>query len=317
MSTQPSVWLALGSLVACGGTASSPTPATVSQQPVQPPPAPIAGDPVDDRTVIDAATPRELIEAMGSDRIVRLTAAEYRLDQLWSEGVGNMAQHGSGYRPPVPPPGTDVVSWSDPYDGWELLIHNVQNLTIVGAHDPPPQILTSPRGSWVLAFSEVSDVDLSNLTIGHTEGGYCLGGVVALREASRVRIDRCDLFGSGTVGVEVTHSQDVTVEHSKIRDCSYQIASVHGSRNVRFVETEFVNNKEFNLVEVDASSAVTIVDSAFRGNRATSSHYPFFQVAEGGSLTVSDTIFEGNEAVVFEDGPLKLERVSYSNNNFP
>ena len=142
------------------------------------------------------------------------------------------------------------------------------------------------------------------------------GGVVAFRESEYVVVADCDLYGSGTVGVGISDSRRITIERSKIHDCTYQIASVHGSTDVRFDEMEFANNREFNLVEVDASSAVTIANSAFRDNLATSEHYPFLHAEEGGSLVVRDTTFEANRAVVFKAGPVRLERVSYVNNRF-
>ena len=177
MKKKPQRCLGLILLIACGGPTSE-APSDVMQplpsEPIETPES-LPVEAVDDRPVIDVTTPHEFIEALGSDRILRLTAAEYRLDALWSDAVGNVARHASGYRPSVSPPTTGVVSWSDPYDGWELLIHHVQRLSIVGAHDPPPRILTSPRGSWVLSFANASGLELSNLTIGHTNGGYCLG----------------------------------------------------------------------------------------------------------------------------------------------
>lgn len=101
---------------------------------------------------------------------------------------------------------------------YELQIDGIDNLTIIanGA-----QIVTEPRCAEVLSFINCDNLTLSGLTIGHTEAAdACEGGVVKLDHCDNVKIDKCSLYGCGTIGVSAYSCNAVTLDDSDIYHCS-------------------------------------------------------------------------------------------------
>jgi hypothetical protein len=81
-------------------------------------------------------------------------------------------------------------------------------------------ITTSNPSCVVLAFRECSDIEISNLKIGHQVVGGCEAGVVALNRCKDVSINKCGLNGCGTEGLVVYYSEGVNVYNTKIYHCS-------------------------------------------------------------------------------------------------
>ena len=85
------------------------------------------------------------------------------------------------------------------YDGHMLIINKVKNLTIKG--EDGAAILVSPRYAYPLSFLKCNGIKLINFTAGHTDEGYCTGGVLEFKQCEDIEIDRCDLFGCGIEGI--------------------------------------------------------------------------------------------------------------------
>ena len=66
------------------------------------------------------------------------------------------------------------------YDGVEVVIKNADDLTIMGDAESLAQteIVVEPRYAAVLTFFNCCDLNLSFLTMGHTETGACSGNVL-------------------------------------------------------------------------------------------------------------------------------------------
>jgi len=82
-----------------------------------------------------------------------------------------------------------------------LVIMDAENLILRGEDPAETRILTDPRYVNVLRFIDCEAPGLEALTVGHTEGAYCSGGVLRFDRCDRVTIGNCGLFGCGTVGV--------------------------------------------------------------------------------------------------------------------
>ncbi len=114
--------------------------------------------------------------------------------------------------------------WAQTYDGPELYITEVSNLTIRGnGEDHNANIISSvPRYSNVLNFFNCSRLMVKGLTVGHTEEeGYCTGGVLFFVNCQDILVEDCGLFGCGTVGVRAEYSKDIQIINNDIYDCSY------------------------------------------------------------------------------------------------
>ncbi len=103
-----------------------------------------------------------------------------------------------------PPPNDEgYFSWSREFDGASTLIQNVDNLAIVGEGDEPPSMLAEPRYVFVLMFENCRGVTLENLSLAHTDGGYCTCGVFGLYYCEEESVNGCLLYGCGTEGLTV------------------------------------------------------------------------------------------------------------------
>lgn len=170
----------------------------------------------------------------------------------------------------------EQLGYYDNFDGNQLVVAGLTNLTIEGEGEVlnGPSIIVTPRYAYVLYFLCCENVNLINLTLGHTEEGYCEGGVVMLDHCSEVRISGCDMYGCGTEGIGASASQMIQCFNSYIRDCSYQIMTLTRCSDVKFSNCEFFRNKEFSLVNISGSSEVQFIKCKFYDNRG-----PLFSIA--------------------------------------
>lgn len=131
--------------------------------------------------------------------------------------------------------GGDWYYWEKCYDGFELLLTNLENFSIVGRGKDISTIATSPRYANVLNFLNCKGVGLSGFTVGHTEEpGMCSGGVLKLVSSDDILIQDCGIFGCGTIGIDAGNCRNINVLDTEIYDCSTAGFVMVGCRNVVF-----------------------------------------------------------------------------------
>lgn len=160
-----------------------------------------------EQAIVTVTTADEFLAAIAPDTEI-VVAAEL-ID--WSTATGYGESSG------------EYWCWTDPFDGPELTIQNVSNLTIRGAgEDRTCNTLSAvPRYAYVLKFENCANIYLEGLTVGHTqEPGYCMGGVVSFWNSQDVLIENCGLYGCGTWGVEGASSKNMQIVNNEIYECS-------------------------------------------------------------------------------------------------
>ena len=230
-----------------------------------------------------------LIHAIGSDRTIRLRPGSYDFG----------AEPGAT---------TDHVRWDPVHDGHELVIHDVENLTIEAASDDRPLLLAQPRYAFVLKLINVKNITFKNLILGHTPAGGCTGGVVGVEKSENVLITGSDLFGSGTVGVSLNGVKKFRFEKSSIRECTYGIAYVTDATDVSFIDSKFTDNAEYDLVEVTGSPDVHFERCTFSKNRTNKGYgNVFFKTDAKSSVVLHETKFENNQFDLFTNAKARLK----------
>lgn len=187
------------------------------------------------QTQVTVTTADEFLAAIGSDTEIIVEAE--RIDLSTAAGYGSAS--------------TEYYRWDDPFDGPELVITGVSNLTIRGAGEDRTATVISavPRYADVLTFENCSNIHVKGITAGHTEEpGYCLGGVLFFQNSQNILVENCGLFGCGTVGVNAYSSKDIQIVNNEIYECS-----VGG--------VEFTN---CDMVNVDGNTFRDIDGPAFR-----------------------------------------------------
>lgn len=228
--------------------------------------------------VITVTTEEQFINALGNERIIELGAdVHLNLSRILEQedkfaGVPGRAwvtiAKSDGNKQPV------VIS-EYCNDGHQLVLKNMRNLVIRGKRNASIEV--DPRYSFCLSFIDCEGCRVENLTIGHTEGGYCDGGVIGV-EGGRVNtIVSCDLYGCGTYGIVARETSVLTVSKSNIHDCTYGIMELYSSESVRFEDCDFFSNREYELITNNSSQNTVFRGCRFFGNWAEA---PLFQSSE-------------------------------------
>lgn len=164
--------------------------------------------PAGERTEVLVATVDELLAAIGPDTEIVLTGKLYDFSTAADYGVG----------------GSEYYYWTEEYDGPNLVITGVNNLTIRSESGDVNKCMVSavPRYANVFTFRGCSNITLSGFTAGHTvEPGYCMGGVLDFADCDTVLVEDCGLYGCGILGVQADLCSDIAVKNCDIYECSF------------------------------------------------------------------------------------------------
>lgn len=159
------------------------------------------------QTQVTVTTPDEFLAAIAPNTEIIVDAELIDLSKATSYGKTN----------------GDYYYWAEEFDGPELFIAEVSNLTIRGSgEDHNANVISSvPRYSDVLNFFNCSNIMVTGLTAGHTEEpGYCAGGVLFFMNCQDILVEDCGLFGCGTLGVKAENSKNIQIIDNDIYDCS-------------------------------------------------------------------------------------------------
>jgi len=134
--------------------------------------------------------------------------------------------------------GNDNVYKEEVYDGKELIVKDISNITVVGDNST---LLVSPRYANVINFINCTNIKLIGLTIGHTPyKGDCAGAVLRFENCSNIQLESLELYGCGTYGIELYNCKNVRVNGTKIFECSY------GGMQITDSDISFENSQIFD-----------------------------------------------------------------------
>lgn len=204
--------LALLLLVGCGA-AAGPMPEAGKDESID-----VRPD-TDNRNLV--STVDELLAAIAPNTTIELADESFELETASNYG----ADSGSPY-----------YSWVPVHDGFELQIHDVENLTICGSGAGNVTLSTTPRYANVLAFASCRSVTVAGVTAGHTREpgpGFCTGGVIRFDASNDCTVRQCGLYGCGIIGVWAADCTGLTVENSVIYECSIGAVNLSACRDVK------------------------------------------------------------------------------------
>jgi hypothetical protein len=228
------------------------------------------GTPVKGENVLVVRNEAEFIEALGSDRTI---SVDYDVHLNLSRILENMEDFVNVKGRRWTDDASTVVSTQPMilsescFDGRQLTLKNFKNLVIRGAYSSSIEV--EPRYAYCLNFVNCSGIVVENLTIGHTEGGYCDGGVIAFEGGRRNVIRDCDLYGCGTYGITTRETNSLSVYDTNIHHCTYGIMELYSSQAVKFFNCDFFNNKEYSLVEAHGCEDIVFSGCRFYNNQGS------------------------------------------------
>lgn len=214
----------------------------------------------------------EFIKALGSNRTVVIAAGTSinLTDEVLGDMVGQLKiQNIELIVNPNKVGKNGILQYSYEFDGSQLHIAYMKNLTIEGEGLTRPVIQVRPRYTYILSFDHCENITLRNLEMGHTDEGSCQGGVVNFLDCKDIEVDNCDMYGCGTEGITATDCTNLQCERSIIRDCSYYIMTLNNVKGkLNFNECQFLRNREFSLVNADVNcSKLNFIKCLFKDNQ--------------------------------------------------
>jgi hypothetical protein len=161
----------------------------------------------------------------------------------------------------------EYVQIRECFDGLELLIQNVDNLTIIGGSEDfaETEIVTEPRYATVLDFYQCTDVEMGQFTIGHTEYSECEGDVLDFSACSDVKLYDMDIYGCGLYGIGAMEDcGNISVNDTIIRDCSNgPLWLVGGTGTYEFTSCRLTGSWGGGYYESSDASALRFVECEF------------------------------------------------------
>ena len=208
-------------------------------------------DEIDGVMVYTVSSELDLLKALGNDRTIVIEEnAHLNLSRvLETEALFRGYKNRRWCVDPMDIQGMEpiIVSESES-DGQQLVLVNFQNLTIKGAGHSSVEV--DPRYAFVFRFVNCSNIVIENLTMGHTEGGFCSGGVIGANVASHLTVKNCDLYGCGTFGLDLWETYDFKLIIFNNRE--YTLIEGWGCNGVKFEDCRiFANWGDADLFNFD------------------------------------------------------------------
>lgn len=219
-----------------------------------------------DDAAIHVTNVDEFLAAIESDVEIFLEPGEYNLTKAKNYGRG----------------GSAFYHWESVFDGYELVITDVQNMTVRGSDPFSVTVCTEPRHANVLRFVDCGGIQLIDTTFGHTKDkGACSGGVLLYEYCKDILVESSRMYGCGIRGIDLEQCENVHVNCSDIYECSEGCVYIQGSQNVLFENSKFFNCQLWNgLFEIYSSNQVAVINSEIYRNMGI---YPEYGVLVSGN----------------------------------
>ncbi len=187
---------------------------------------PVETLPSAERQEVTASTVDELIAAIAPNTEIVLKDGTYDLSKA--------KDYGKSW--------SDWYYWSEEFDGPSLVISGVENLVIRSESGDSRKCTISavPRYANVLSFKSCNGITVSGITAGHTvEPGYCMGGVLYFEDSDNLLVNRCRLYGCGTLGVQASLCSAIAVTGCEIYECSYGGIQIGNTSGIKIENCSF------------------------------------------------------------------------------
>ena len=231
----------------------------------------------------DAITVRnvdELLAAIAPDTVIQLEPGTYNLSGATGYGL---------------PSESPYYAWTEKYDGFELMLQNVKNLTIRGSGKVNTTLECDPRSASVINLKNCENVTLEDFTAGHTlELGECSSGVIYLQNCTGTDMNRLGIYGCGMIGLQAADSKDISLADSDVYDCSssaVQLAScedvsISGTRIYRIGSEEYGG---YTYFDISISQNVTVENCEI-----SDSSLMTLAIVSGSTVQMKGNLFSNN-----------------------
>jgi hypothetical protein len=222
----------------------------------------------------------QLLECLGPNRRIILSAGDYDITAV-AEKVADFP----------------FLLREGVFDGVQLIINDLENLTLANAQGARPHVYVAPQYAFPLMFRNCRNVTIEGMRVGHfPEEGSCLGGVIALHGCKNVQIVDSELYGCGTVGIEVVDGDAIYMERCVIEKCNTGFATISKTTNISIRETIIRDNKAVDGIVMSNADGVTISGCTFERNASWDQESEGRLIETNGSpnVVIENSIFVEN-----------------------
>lgn len=244
-----------------GGTGAAPTDMpTEPETPGEDVPTPTQA--ADDTVYVDNVA--DLIEAIQPNAKIVVKPGDYNISEyiqdVWDTDAAVWNKH------------HDYVEIREVFDGVELVVRDVEGLSIRGESDncADADLVADPRYAAVMTFDACDKLVLSGLTMGHTNRGDCWGSVIELVSCDGVILDNMDLYGCGVIGINLEYcSNFLRCSDVTIRECSQGPLGCANSRGEwKFYNCKLIDSQSGGFFSESPGLSLFFEDCTF-GDRET------------------------------------------------
>jgi hypothetical protein len=233
----------------------------------------------------------ELYSALGSNKHIKL-----------KPGVYNISKLEQGYSE------SKNLYWEKVFDGNELVMDSIYNITLEGLGENPVEIVVEPRYADVLTFINCNNISLKNIKAGHTnKEGFCTGGVLNFDSSKDIFINDSIFYGCGTYGISANNTETLKFDNSVIEECTYGIMRITGSKDFTFTNSKFRDCKQFDMIGIHSSNNIAFDKCEITGNKALSKYWTFLNVDLSSGIKFTNCKFNNNEAIKFVNGVANID----------
>lgn len=199
------------------------------------------------------------------------------------------------------------------YDG--VTISNISNLCLESENGADILFSIDDPYSPVLNVSNCSNFVIRGVTAGHNvEPGYCSGSVLHFADSDHVSVDKCNLYGSGTYGIEASYTSEIHVTDSDIYECTYGLVDLRNSGSALFENCKLRDSEDLTLINFYDGYDLTFDNCEFSGNRSAYETCYFVGMGEYDRVTFKNCSFKNNQFVTFSNREVTMENCTYDNN---
>lgn len=175
---------------------------------------------------------------------------------------------------------TDTSEYVGIFDyGFEdrtILIRNVRNLHIKAKNAGKAEIVVTYSYVPVLKLQYYQNISFSGIVMGHAiNPGHCDGAVISAEGGTYLTLDNCDLYGSGTYGVEASGISYLHVRNTTIRECTRGILWLENTGDCYFTNCSMRDNTGADMVNLNGTYNVVFDQVRFENNHVPTEWGPY------------------------------------------
>ncbi len=243
---------------------------------------------------ITVGTAQEFVNAIGSNKRIILKPGVYNLSDI--NQINNS---------------DNSVSWVTVEDGKELNIKGIHNLTIEGMDSGKVEIKVSPRYANIVNFTNVNNITIKNIVAGHTPSPYeCNAGVLKFTASNDISIINSELYGCGSIGLNLYSVKNLEVSNSTIDHCSLRAVQISNSEAIKFTESKLVNHEAFsNIIMVNSSKNIVFEKCEMTNNNNFG--WSYIEALDKSNILLDKCVIKNNSEAVNSD--MKFDKTYFFN----